>query len=628
MIMRKHFISGEKPNKEVSSKMGLFISHCSDDFDIMKHFSKLIDNHYSGYTIHNTFDAKHGTYAGEDRSNTLRQRLQDSSVLIAIITDSYLRSPICISELSSFWYSNKTVVPIIFNGETGIEFLTELIGRDIIYIDTQSKNENFGYLFCDALKQAAFDISKSLRTEAERQFDDFFRYSKQSFSERKYIGMAQDIWRIVDYCEQFGIRKFQNKTMSTSEIIQRLDNKDEIILLSTTGSNLIRALSSEFLPHALKCGCDITVLLPNRCSQFVIDVAEIEMPDSVESNIERLNDEFKAVIFSLVDAATRASNNSDSEKIGKVFVGNASTLLRQTVVAGKKDDNVWGWASLTIPPKRTNDGTPSFEFDGSVNNKCMSKIMWQHLIAIKKIAAKRNAMLELMPNTDIKRFSFGLERMTAKKAWEEFYDNAKRNAEYHQKCFDKVLIEVAAQHPLNPDGTPMKEFAARLDTAVELYGKMKAAGTETKIFVPGSIHRYEGITDPVSLSDSGVAYLTAKGVDPHDLLGRNEIEKYKETAGVYDSADECFVASEIYKNDGFKVLYCVCSPNQLVRKQLFYTAFGVVPFMISVPCDEMAHNMIYELFETIPDVILHDHTWQEENSIQGNRTRKERNPAL
>ena len=93
-------------------------------------------------------------------------------------------------------------------------------------------------------------------------------------------------------------------------------------------------------------------------------------------------------------------------------------------------------------------------------------------------------------------------------------------------------------------------------------------------------------------------------------------------------ADECFVASKIFFDDRYKQVYCICSPNQLLRKQLFYMAFGVVPMMITVPCNELMHDPIYEIFESIPQVIMHDHTWQDDNSEQGRRTRKERNPNL
>ena len=75
-------------------------------------------------------------------------------------------------------------------------------------------------------------------------------------------------------------------------------------------------------------------------------------------------------------------------------------------------------------------------------------------------------------------------------------------------------------------------------------------------------------------------------------------------------------------------MYCVCSPNQMLRKQLFYLAFEVVPQFYTVPCDNLAHDAIYELFEAIPDVIYKDHTWQEIDSVNARRTREDRMPRL
>ncbi len=610
------------------SKKGLFVSHCSADNDIMSNFSRLLNKYYDSYTVFNTYDYRHSTYAGEDRSDALRKRLSDSDLMIAIITDSYLRSTICISELSSFWYADKRVIPIVFNGDNGIQFLKELFGKDIIHIDTHNNSGNPGHILTDAMQKSGFGLNDSLSFEAETDFDSFFSNCKQSSGERGFIGMSDEEKSVLDYCNSFGIHQFKNRGFS-SEAEDKLDDKEEIIVLSTTGANLISMLSSEFLPSALQRGVDFTLLLPNKCSQFVTDVAEIEMPLSVSANTERLNNEFNNVIINLCSVVKKVYALTPSQTRGHVYIGNAFTLLRQTVVLGRKDDEIWGWTSLTIPPKRTNDGTPSFEFSGSINERSMAKIMWEHLSAIKAIAQNReNSWIEILPETDADKVCFGLEPYTAKKEWQSLYSIAKTQSEYHKNLSDKILVEVAAQHPLNPDGTPKMEFAKRLDAAVDLYGKLKSEGYDVQIFIPGSIHRYKGVVDSISLSQAGVLYLERKGIPTKDLLGENEIEKYKGKNGVYNSADECFVASEIYKSGDYKDLYCLCSPNQLVRKQLFYIAFGVVPLIISVPCNEMAHDFIYELFETIPDVIMRDHTWQDGDSLQGNRTRKERNPLL
>ncbi len=72
----------------------------------------------------------------------------------------------------------------------------------------------------------------------------------------------------------------------------------------------------------------------------------------------------------------------------------------------------------------------------------------------------------------------------------------------------------------------------------------------------------------------------------------------------------------------------VYAPESVIRKKIFYIAFGVIPYYHTVSSDVMAHDDIYELFHSIPDILSKDHTWQGEDSINGNKTRRERNPEL
>ena len=73
-------------------------------------------------------------------------------------------------------------------------------------------------------------------------------------------------------------------------------------------------------------------------------------------------------------------------------------------------------------------------------------------------------------------------------------------------------------------------------------------------------------------------------------------------------------------------LHCVCSANQMLRKKLFYFRFGVIPQMWAIP-DDSFHSDIGEVFESIPDVLLHDADWQKHTSRHFIRTRQERMPG-
>ncbi|MBQ9769687.1 MAG: hypothetical protein IJW27_05730 [Clostridia bacterium] len=129
-----------------------------------------------------------------------------------------------------------------------------------------------------------------------------------------------------------------------------------------------------------------------------------------------------------------------------------------------------------------------------------------------------------------------------------------------------ILIEVAAQHPLKDGLYPDEEFTARLDRAIELYKEK--------------------------------------------------------------TADECFIASKIFftEEESFGQLYSVCSPNQLMRKNLFYMEFGIIPMIITVPTANMFHNFLKELLGNVPYIISEDHNYQGETSKEAIRTRRERLP--
>lgn len=192
-----------------------------------------------------------------------------------------------------------------------------------------------------------------------------------------------------------------------------------------------------------------------------------------------------------------------------------------------------------------------------------------------------------------------------------------------------VLIEVAAQHPLVDGELPGDEFRARLDKAFEIYQKL-SKGVEDewgdrsfdpiKIYVPGSLHK----GDKISLSATGCAYLLGKGVRPIDLLGEKQNERFK-PEGVYNSSDECFVATKLLERLKYGKFISVCSPAQLMRKALSYIEFGYVPEMISVPVEDMFHSYVEETFVNIPR-LLEDGKGLQDNSVEGERLRNERKP--
>lgn len=159
---------------------------------------------------------------------------------------------------------------------------------------------------------------------------------------------------------------------------------------------------------------------------------------------------------------------------------------------------------------------------------------------------------------------------------------AKCKSKGRKNLYKKVLIEVAAQHPLKEGKFPREEYAKRLDIVCELVDE------DTYIYLLGSLHA----PDDIPLSEVGKEYLLKKGV-PEDRLIITGDE-------VYNSTDECKVASRILVENEFAELICICSPAQLMRKALSYISFGVYPSFRIASCEELFHSYVEEVTRNIP----------------------------
>lgn len=210
--------------------------------------------------------------------------------------------------------------------------------------------------------------------------------------------------------------------------------------------------------------------------------------------------------------------------------------------------------------------------------------------------------------------------------WEEKYSQAISFMEsrFH---IPAILIEVAAQHPLIDGLYPNEEFKKRLSLAKEIYEQETKAGNRIEIYVPGSIHMFEGKSDKVSLSEAGEQFLIDQGIPSTSIHGEDLNKKYKRNEGVYNSADECFVTASYFKDENFGQLYSIHSPVQVFRKTLHYLEFGVLPMNFTAPSPKMFHNYIGEIFEAVPYVLFEDHNLQGRNSIRSKELRKQRKPT-
>lgn len=605
----------------------IFVSHCFDDTEIMKKLTSILDGlFHSSVTVFNSSSEKSGVTAGEKISRGLIKNLSESELMIAIITDSYERSLKCISEISSFWYSEKPVIPIIFNGKTGEKFIKDLFGFEVASIVVgQDSSSQCSEKLVKSIDGKGFYLANKDRVK--NIFKEFFETARQTVTDRPFIGSDITYDSILKYCDKYGVKQLKNEKL---DIKEKLTDVKSLYIISTTGANLVSNLSKH-LKDLLISGTDITVILPNKLSDVCNDIALIECLDQsniqsqFEINKKRICNGYENVMTTLCECVSYAYSKYNDHTIGKVSVCCAFTMLRQTItLAVKNDDTLWSWMSITLPPERTIDGTPSMELFGKVGEDSLARIIYKHAQSMIEVAKIRNCFYTLQPNQKPIR-EFYLEKESAREYWQQKQDTAGIATIRRRSKYRNILIEVAAQHPLDGD-KPDIEFQKRLDYGINLYHRLCSENTQVYIYVPGSVHCYEDVPDPISLSCAGKNYLLEKGIPEEHIFGEDMNDKYKGNLGVYNSADECFVASEIFKNGRYADLYCVCSPNQMLRKQLFYLAFEVIPQFYTVPCESLAHDAIYELFEAIPDVVFRDHTWQNEDSFNANRTRKDRMP--
>lgn len=190
-----------------------------------------------------------------------------------------------------------------------------------------------------------------------------------------------------------------------------------------------------------------------------------------------------------------------------------------------------------------------------------------------------------------------------------------------------VLIEVAAIHPLI-NGKPGLEFQEHLNQAIELYNIEKNKGNNPIIYIPGSLHYIVSQEtnmpqlDEQPLSESGKEFLIEHGI-PEGAIRANIINlDVKGEDGVYNSGDECYVATQIARNENCGRIISVVSPVQLYRKALFYQEFGYNPEMYATGSEKTAHNYIGETFWSLYITYMNDQDWQ--TGILSYLTRKER----
>ena len=414
---------------------------------------------------------------------------------------------------------------------------------------------------------------------------------------------------------------------------RELEKSSTLKIFYTTGARFFGA-NEELLAKFIARGGIVQLLCSKPDSETLNDVQLIEEA-FLGSPRQLIHQEIVTCISTMKNILGSAEkfNNEyfQGQKLGKIQFGFSSSLFRSSILICESSNGAqsWGWLTITLPPYKSKD-TVSFEITGELNRKGEHNILISraigHFNAVWDLALHRNEIFNITQDFELSK----PQKNDPNEYWKKKEKVAIQAMRSRTRCSD-ILIEVAAQHPLKDGQYPDVEFSARLDTAIEIYNREIAKGKNVEIYVPGSIHLdYEGIADICSLSDAGCQYLIEKGIPKEAVHGEDLNCKYDSKrfyTGVYNTADECYIASQYFnENVRFSRLISVCSPNQLMRKSLFYLEYNILPMIVTVPCEKLSHNFLYELLESTPYVLYTDHDWQDEHSAEAIRTRKERDP--
>lgn len=405
-----------------------------------------------------------------------------------------------------------------------------------------------------------------------------------------------------------------------------LERGEALNICYTTGQSFILSYSDRLTEFVARGGhVRFLCCKPNTAEMRDIQIIE----ESVYGNREKIHDEFSVVCNVLSNVYT-AAKNANKGTMGTIEVGFLSTLFRSSFLVVENSKGKNGWLTVTLPPAKSRE-TISFEMSSreeDTTNKLIKRVT-NYFNAVWEYAKQKGEIFLVEADVD----DIVMQGSKQEEYWNAKKERAVKNMRIRKRTKKKILIEVAAQHPLKEGLYPNEEFSARLDTAVKLYEEKKREGIPVEIYVPGSVHLDEdGIADECALSEAGCAYLLKKGI-PEECLHGDEwnvaFDEERIHKGVYNTADECYIASRFFlrsESDYFD-LYSVCSPNQLMRKTLFYIEFGVYPKIITVPVANMYHDFFNELLFSVPYILGQDHTYQGENSKEAIRTRRERLPG-
>lgn len=437
-----------------------------------------------------------------------------------------------------------------------------------------------------------FDVGKGLAVAAVTALVAFV-FTKRNFSKLMLASRIRSI----------GVKTFRMDRPTDDAWARMFRDAEKVQILFVNGTTFFKNLSKVIYKAALS-GTKFEILIATKGSQFVYEIENMEKAARCRDKSTYLEHEFNHLENEVFPKLLEKLGNSKCpEARNNICIKHFDREYRLPLVLvypkeKRRADKmpVRGFLYLSLPPYQTRQFSTILElYADEVSDQDMVYMVRKHFDAI-------------------------WERENPRDYWTRKDEEAKQAKEERAATCNGTLIEIAAQHPLDDGERPGAEFRARLDAGIELYEKLKAQNLRVQIYVPGSLH----IGDKVSLSEAGKAYLIEHKVDPKDIYGEERADEYKERDGVYNSADECFVASRIYFDEAYQDLVSVCSATQFFRKKFLYLEFGIAADCLPVAENDRAHNIVNEFFGSLSAVIYSDdHSWKT-NGYFYNQSRKER----
>ncbi len=498
-------------------------------------------------------------------------------------------------------------------------------------LDQYSKLQNF-------LKQ--LDHKKNVFVDHyvdEEELKDKFLHELEKYN-RNVLSKQEIHSQTAEKMRNLGITYLTEMGTAPKDILsEKIRTANVVKILSTTARQFFCSYIED-ITEMLHRGGELRLLIPSPDSEFLEDVQQIEQRhprNSIHTEIYATLDQLRT--------ALHASNGK-----GNIFIGCCYTLLRQTeTICINENERIWAWTTLTMPPLKASGGTVSLASQcdkvhpdtPQINGKniALASLANTYFDKIWEFSEKRNTVFPVCDDSILEQFYedpflCGKAKQPRFPDMENYWEQKLRSARNavllaKRRGTGRFLIEVAAQHPLTPEGTPNEEFTARLEAGIAIYQKLKQTGLNGSFYIPGSLHMdKQGQIDRQSLSAAGTAYLIRQNIPADCIYGEAENIKYKGAFGVYNSADECFVAAQIWKDNNFEQLICVCSPEQTLRKAAHYIAFGVYPLIYAVPVWNPYHSYIEEMLQALPHVLYQDPDQQSERSEIAIYTRQQRRP--